>query len=965
MPEIDEELYRYIGEELNKEYKTEHGKAHFLSELAYLAEHGEMCAKNRNTVQTFLRNYYVPLDSKGNLNRDLFDQRMKGIAGFRENVYTGIGVQNDASNGDTADFLNRMEEKVREGERSGYALKIDSLKHVLSGTLRDTKEWKALLSSDYRNLPASMRYGIDRYEEIDASIKEIGERLKVGENELVSDISSVDEDEYKAYKAPIAGVDLTPDIMMSIVFNSFFYDDYFRKDREDKEIIKKGWKNDPGASKFRKEHKELAENVKKLENTTLNEARINRWEWIKGNNNLKNRLLDDEKNVDIDNYLSSGYASGYFASAVKEDQKKAKLSFGRRGSEAFYNMELCVENVKKLLQEVKKAGSVSDEKKKKLKDELGLIGRLSDSYKNGKLNVNGRTLEVNDLSNSKTKARVNFAIRAKAEAAVLLAKLNEIDNAAKSKNENLKIQIEKKKEEEQREQAETDRKNERLAKDRAEREKLKSYQNVNEIESLKLGCLPKQIVGIGSKEAEPVEGMVGAFYAISVPEDFKTAAEASVLAGRVNFEKQPDGSYLMTPGYPEKGKTTVAGPDGTTEVKEYSVRKNMNYIVKGMAERWVSHGQTYNDGELNLSKGQHDADELGRKFGNIRTKEGVAELAVSLKIPEKDREDFALFIDQARSHNIDFNEMSEELSRLVDRESQMGGTGYTRLTEALKEASEIDPLTETGMYFPGISTKNAGRFDNLMSLADPEKYMENVILRIKQPDYREELNKTRTELDELWKSDINTDGTGKNPRDLTVSDTVLAVRQISGLQEKNSIKDIREYLRSSPLITEDEKKDLEGRIHENTEDLQKAFSEVVSGHRKYLRENSRMLMDNISHEIDFMGPEAKKKHEPNMPGREINLLGNVRYNGHDCLIVYEPSENIKDGSLKGKIGIYHNTWEMEHLPQIIEKKNISKTDFRSLMNEGEKRENGREGKNSHFMETNKKIAEDSRVRKTK
>lgn len=553
---------------------------------------------------------------------------------------------------------------------------------------------------------------------------------------------------------------------------------------------------------------------------------------------------------------------------------------------------------------------------------------------------------------------MNFAINAEQKAAELLNKLAEIDKAAKRKNDDLGIQKENKKEAEQKERDEINNANERLAKDRAEREKQKNYQKVNEIESRKLGSLPKEIIGIGSRDAGSAEGMVGAFDAISVPEDFKSAAEASDLAGRVNFKKQQDGSYLMTPGYPEKGKTANIGPDGKAE--EYSIRKNMNYIVKGMAERWVSHGQTYNDGELNLSKGQYDADELSRKFGNIRTKEGIEELAVSLGIPEKDREDFALFVNYTTYHNIDFQEMSEELSRLVDRESQMGGAGYTGLTEALKEAAEMDPLTETGMHLPGISTKNAGRLDALLSLVDPEKYTENIILRIKQPDYREELTKTRSVIEELWKSDATIDGSGKNPRDLTVADTVLAVRQISGLQENNGAKDIREYVRSSPLITEEEKK----RISENAEDPQETFREIVSGHRQYLRENSKTLMENISREMQFLDPEAKKP-DPKLPGREINLLGNVKYNGHDCLIVYEPSENIKDGSLRGKIGIYHNTWEMEHLPLIREKKKVSKTDFRSLLGEGAKPGNGRERKNAHFTELDRKPVEDSRGTKKK
>ena len=240
MPEIDEELYNCIGEEIKKEYKTEQGRAMFLSNLAYLAEKGELCAKNRNTVLTFLREYYVPLDSKGNLNKDLCDQRMKGIAGFRENVYGGIGVQVNTANGNLPLFLENIENNIRDKERSGYYLKMDSLNRALSKALggreSETKEWKALKNSDYRTLPAVERYELDKYSEINAYIKE----AETDETSWVA--HGGDRVQLESYKFPLAGVDLTPEILVSIVTNSFFHASWDKMDKDGNEIIYQGWK---------------------------------------------------------------------------------------------------------------------------------------------------------------------------------------------------------------------------------------------------------------------------------------------------------------------------------------------------------------------------------------------------------------------------------------------------------------------------------------------------------------------------------------------------------------------------------------------------------------------------------------------------------------------------------------------------------------------------------------------------
>ena len=409
-----------------------------------------------------------------------------------------------------------------------------------------------------------------------------------------------------------------------------------------------------------------------------------------------------------------------------------------------------------------------------------------------------------------------------------------------------------------------------------------------------------------------------------MPKDFVTAAEASDLAGRVSFEKQADGKYLMMPKYPEKAFKERMDQDGQSKRIEFSVRKNMNYLVKGMAEYCLSHSKGA-DGTFNAEKGLGAIRDFREEFISFRSRSGensYEKLAGMLKIPQNEQEDFISFM-----KNTDvpmyFGSMTGEMAKEAETSIRyLKGAGLDRLTKQLQRAASIDPASEMKIILPYNGSGNAELISYLGCIASKKGSPDDGILPAGMADYDEKLSETQKYLEKQREGIVP--AKREKPRIHSVGDVILAVSQVNS-PHKDPDR-IREYLRSSPLITEEDRGELEPLLQKaendwnskEAEDLSAKFSGIVDNHREYIQKNSEYLLGIISAELELRKEEKGQK-VPNGGNRNAALLGTVRYQGKDRLVVFDQPGKSSDAFSEAKIGIYNNCWELQYMSQLEEK----------------------------------------------
>ena len=858
----DNEFYQNLNAQLEN-LLTDRARISFLTDISFLSENDSLPESARLAVDEAVSRFMIPLKEDGTLDQELFEKRQKEIASYKEEAYRATGsITASVENNKTLAPVEKVEKLARETLEDPLAQNIYKISSLYSFVFElenvSPDRYNALSNAyDFKNV------GISRFLRF-LPEKNIGKGQDLEDNRIV-ELGKSDN-----------------------LMNPDFDPASFAVSEEEKNAIRKE------LQALRKDTipDTLAENLI---------IRDNIFGFVK-NPEKQKQLFDIHRNREFADVLKHCY----FESEMQKDRNKTKLSFGRKGSDEFQQMDHCIIEVQNIVKEAGELEGISDEKKADLVRALKHTVEAAAVYTDKKLE-NGR--DVSQIRNKHTKARVEYALKSSQKAKELLEALTGAE-VKKSK---------------------------------------------------KSGTFIEGVKGVGEPVLKDKKGNVlseraGSYDGLSVPADFKDAVQKSELKDRVGFTKLPDGGFLMTPKYPEKG-TDKGGND-------FSIRKNINYIMKAAAQSYFRDPAAPALDNLDLSQGMEKSRNLmkallayqdaSRTFGEVQNKKNKSELKRSkeklmsvCRIPAKEQADFFRFLDAAAEKDIELGDLVDYMSDCADRArsvyrclnsknalqkdkqyAENNLVDYMQAVNQLRETALINPEKEQKMLILNECQVGEKIMSDMEALADGRPLTEKSQIVIHYEDCEKALldaDRNYEKAIAVTSAEPDPELKGK-PNPLTPAETARAmVFATIADPAKNDIAQIREYYSSLSILPETEKADMMSLVEKNETDpdkhsmqtLNEKYFEHIKQHMQFIASNKETVMAGITEDIGKKGINEQNTADFNY--HVVHAAGTVNYKGENCLITFDTTAPPTGQLLNGigmhdvKIGIFRNENEAVRL----------------------------------------------------
>ena len=913
---------------------SEKEQIEFLTTLSYMEQAEMFPVEHMPAFDQFMADYLVPVKENNELDKELFEARQHGLEEITRELYQTfyrIAARIDPER--KIDTDEKKQQYYLAVAADPVARKVFICNRIYDNSLDLTEDQNMAVVNAYKDIPMIEYSGINQYEKENADRNsQRYTQLQDSMNDSNAIIRTMGEKMFLRQSLASAPEPERNDYVRMYSF---------------------GEDNNPISKEFRLYKKGIdKEEAKRIDIMAkdVSEDALNRmvFEFGLGKGNM-DFITDDALKTEIKNHVRcmetakvfmDRNITDFFINKLDAERQKTRLSFNRKGSAEFVDLAEKISNSERMIRDFEDRKrtnkSITEAERDELIKSLREVIDSSDKY-TAKKRKDGITLD--NVTNVHTKERLKYAVKVREEAGKLLDSMEE---ALKRERELQRDVYGSEIQSGVRQGAKT---TDSLEKSNASREVSATF-------------LP-DVKGIGKVTIEDnnqndISKLGGNFERLNITEDFRRAVEASDMKDLVSFRKRADGTYDMTPKYPEKG-TTAAG-------REYSIRKNLNRIVKQVAAAFFENPNEPRFDELDIEKGSQRYRDIQNAFIELNSafesknivpnadhikeyenaKETVSKL-LNLKKDEKD--DFFTFMEECYTNEIDpelfllegyhanlkrvksmYNalnspNLSEEDKKLISDNVD----NYKKAIKNMVRMATMDIEKEESLYIINACDSGSKAMNDINRMALKHSVQGSALVSVRYDEMKKAYLGEAKSFMEKIKPEYG-EFAGIPAKDVTIQEHAIATRYLMQVDFKNAprIENIKGYYQYGSMLSTDERNamlEFIDIVNQSGDDkakdvLLEKFYKHAKAHMGYLYNHKDELSEQIAEEARKHGLNDQSdsfKFEYHV----ILKAGTVKYKGRDYSITFETTvppinEIMNDmGISSAKIGIFQDERNMQ------------------------------------------------------